>query len=320
MTQNQNRPYIVKNEDGEEFLLPCYSAPFRVLMDDKETIRDVLNSVLQFDADHEIVELEYEFEKPIDIFMPENDPARLDVWVTTRDHRYLNIEMQNQIHPFFLDRMQLYNAYLTLRGKYDFNRSDYFSKMSEKERKLHFYELPETFSIWLCNFPILKNKDVYKDTWAVYSEHEVNAGRALPLFTKNKYIVVDLPNFLRLRKGVWSREDFWLRLISKGPLQVPATEDPIFSQALNRLRVSRVKPEHLKYMEANMSDHHVYDAIMAEAWLKGEAQGKAEGMAQGMAQGEAKGEAKTISVFRDLGVPPEKIAEAEARLAALSSK
>ena len=42
MTQNQNRPYIVKNEDGEEFLLPCYSAPFRVLMDDKETIRDNL--------------------------------------------------------------------------------------------------------------------------------------------------------------------------------------------------------------------------------------------------------------------------------------
>ena len=133
MIQNPNKPYIVINEDGEEFLLPCYSAPFRVLMDDKETIRNVLNSVLQFDADHEIVELEYEFEKPIDIFMPENDPARLDVWVTTRDHRYLNIEMQNQIHPFFLDRMQLYNAYLTLRGKYDFNRSDYFSKRSEME-------------------------------------------------------------------------------------------------------------------------------------------------------------------------------------------
>ena len=128
--------------------------------------------------------------------------------------------------------------------------------------------------------------------------------------------VVDLPNFLRLREGVRSREDFWLRLISKGPLQVPATEDPLFLQALNRLRVSRVKPELLKHMEANMSDHHAFDAIMAEAWLKGEAQG----MAQGEAKGEAKGEARTLSVFRDLGVSPEKIAEAKARLAALSSK
>ena len=248
--------------------------------------------------------------------MPENDPARLDVWVTTRDHRYLNIEMQNKMHPFFLDRMQLYNAYLTLRGKYDFNRSDYFMNMTEKERKFHFYELPETFSIWLCNFPILGDKDVYKDIWAVYSEYEVNTGKALPLLTKNKYIVVDLPNFLRLREGVRSREDFWLRLISQGPLQVPATEDPLFLQALNRLRVSRVKPELLKHMEANMSDHHAFDAIMAEAWLKGEAQG----MAQGEAKGEAKGEARTLSVFRDLGVSPEKIAEAKARLATLSSK
>ena len=34
----------------------------------------------------------------------------------------------------------------------------------------------------------------------------------------------------------------------------------------------------------------------------------------------AEGVANTIDVFRDLGVPPEKIAEAKARLAALSSK
>ena len=295
-TQRSSKPYIVTNADGEEFLLPCYSETFRVLMDDKETIRDVLNSLLQLDHEHEIVDLDYEFEKPIDIFMPENDPARLDVWVNTRDHRYLNIEMQNRSHPFFFDRMQLYNAYLTLRGLYDFNRSDYFLNMTEKERKHHFYELPETFSIWLCNFPILRSKDIYKDSWAVYSGHEVSTGMALPLLPKNKYIVVDLPNFLRLRKGVGSREDFWLRLISKGPLQVPATEDPLFLDALNRLRVSRIKPEHFKYMEASMSsDHHVYDAIMADMWLKGEA--------------------KTISVFEKLGASPEMIAKAKAMLA-----
>ena len=34
----------------------------------------------------------------------------------------------------------------------------------------------------------------------------------------------------------------------------------------------------------------------------------------------AEGEARALSVLRDLGVSPEKIAEAEARLAALSSK
>ena len=189
--ENASRPtkkYIVTNERGEEFLLPKYAATFRILMDDKETIRDVLNSLLQLDRDHEITELEYEFEKPIDIFMPENDPARLDVWVHTRDKRHMNIEMQNKVHSFFYDRMLLYNSYLTLRGKYEFNRSPYFLGLSDEERKYRYYELPETVSIWLCNESILKSKDIYKDVWSTYSEHDVESGNALPISRKNRYI------------------------------------------------------------------------------------------------------------------------------------
>ena len=63
MSANTNQPtkkYIVTNEQGEEFLLPKYAATFRILMDDKDTIRDVLNSLLQLDHDHEIIDLEYE--------------------------------------------------------------------------------------------------------------------------------------------------------------------------------------------------------------------------------------------------------------------
>ena len=283
MSNNANqstKKYIVRNEQGEEFLLPKYAAIFRILMDDKDTIRDVLNSLLQLDHDHEIVDLEYEFEKPIDIFMPENDPARLDVWVHTKDNRYLNIEMQNKVHSFFFDRMQLYNSYLTLRGKYEFNRSPYFQGLSEEDRKYRYYELPETVSIWLCNDSILRSKDIYKDVWSTYSEYEVKSGNALPISRKNRYIVVDLPNFLRLRKGVKTREDFWLRLISRGPLQVPETEDPIFVNARERLRVSRMKPELLKALEANMFDHHENEALEAEAFLKGQAKGMEKGARQ----------------------------------------
>ena len=161
-------------------------------MDDKDTIRDMLNCLLGLDSDHEIIDLDYEFEKPIDIFMPEDDAARLDVWVTTKDNRYFNIELQNRNHPFFLDRLKLYNSYQTLRGKYEYNRSTYFKSMDEKQRSVHFYELPETVSIWLCNFQILKSRNIFKDTWAVYSEDDVNnsdsAHRALPVFNKNRYI------------------------------------------------------------------------------------------------------------------------------------
>jgi len=302
------KKYIVRNEQGEEFLLPKYAAIFRILMDDKDTIRDVLNSLLQLDPDHGIVDLEYEFEKPIDIFMPENDPARLDVWVRTKDNRYLNIEMQNKVHSFFFDRMQLYNSYLTLRGKYEFNRSPYFQGLSEEDRKYRYYELPETVSIWLCNDSVLRSKDIYKDVWSTYSEYEVKSGNAHPISRKNRYIVVDLPNFLLLRKGVKTREDFWLRLISRGPLQVPETEDPIFVNARERLRVSRMKPELLKALEANMFDRHEYEALEAEAFLKGQASGVEKGALQERKKNDAE-KLKIADFFRSKGVPEDIVSE-----------
>ena len=308
-TNHSTKKYIVTNEHGEEFLLPKYAATFRILMDDKDTIRDVLNSLLQLDRDHEIVDLEYEFEKPIDIFMPENDPARLDVWVHTRDNRYLNIEMQNKVHAFFFDRMQLYNSYLTLRGKYEFNRSDYFMGLPEEERRYRYYELPETVSIWLCNNSVLRSKEIYKDVWSTYSEYEVKSGNALPISRKNRYIVVDLPNFLQLRKGVKTREDFWLRLISRGPLQVPETEDPIFANALDRLRVSRMNPELLKALEANMFDRHEYEALEAEAFLKGQANGARQEREKNNAENAVR-DSKRADFFRSKGVPEEIISEA----------
>ena len=120
---------------------------------------------------------------------------------------------------------------------------------------------------------------------------------------------------MKLRKGVKTREDFWLRLISRGPLQVPETEDPIFANALDRLRVSRMNPELLKALEANMFDHHEYEVLEAEAFLKGEARGLASGMEKGAQQEREKNDAdnaardtKRADYLRSQNVPDSVIA------------
>ena len=222
--------------------------------------------------------------------------------------------MQNWGHSFFYDRVQLYNAYQTLRGKYEYNRSQYFKSLSKEERKFRFYELPETVSIWFCNFRILKSKKIFKDTWSVYSENDVKKSNkkklALPIFSKNRYIVVDLPNFIRLRTKIGSREDYWLKLLSQGPLEVPETDDPIFASARNRLRVSRIKPELLKAMEAKMfDDKHVREAIEAEAYLKGEAKGLVKGEANANKKFAAR-DKKIMKYLRSIGVSAEGVATA----------
>ena len=181
--------------------------------------------------------------------------------------------------------------------------------MDEKERKVHFYELPETVSIWLCNFSILKSKDIFKDTWAVYSEDEVHHSdsvhRVLPIFSKNRYIIIDLPNFKRIRKNVSSREDYWLKLLSQGPLEVPESKDPIFRDALNRLRVSRISPELLKALEEHMFDKHADEAIEAEIWLKAEAKGREQERAKNAAR-----DKKIAEYLRSLGVSEDSVAKA----------
>ena len=82
------------------------------------------------------------------------------------------------------------------------------------------------------------------------------------------------------------------RYPSRGPLQVPETEDPIFANALDRLRVSRMNPELLKALEANMFDHHEYEALEAEAFLKGQANGLASGIEKGARQEREKNDAE----------------------------
>ena len=157
----------------------------------------------------------------------------------------------------------------------------------------------------------------------LYSKYDVNRRdkntvEPLPLFSKNKYIIVDLLKFAKLHKGVNNHEDFWLQLLCEGPLGVPETEDPLFLNALDRLRVSNAKPELLKSMEEYMFDEkHVYEAIMAETYLKGEAKGRADGIEQGVQQEREKNEVenaardkKIAEYLRSIGVSAEGVATA----------
>lgn len=59
-----------------------------------------------------------------------------------------------------------------------------------------------------------------------------------------------------------------------------------------------------------MFDHHEYEALEAEAYLKGEARGLASGMEKGLAQGMEKEREKLTAFFRSKGVSEEIIAEA----------
>ena len=60
-------------------------------------------------------------------------------------------------------------------------------------------------------------------------------------------------------------------------------------------------------------------SLKVRARAEGKAEGIVEGKAEGRSEGKDEGHADAISVLQDMGFPPEKIAEAKARLDALSA-
>ena len=70
----------------------------------------------------------------------------------------------------------------------------------------------------------------------------------------------------------------------------------------------------------NMSDR-LYEMYVEKkhARAEGLAEGRAEGRAEGLAEGRAEGHTDVLSVLKDMGLTPEQIAEAKARLAAMDT-
>jgi hypothetical protein len=69
-----------------------------------------------------------------------------------------------------------------------------------------------------------------------------------------------------------------------------------------------VKPELLKALEANMFDHHEYEVLEAEAYLKGQARGMEKGVQREREKNDAE-KLKMAEFFRSKGISEEVIAE-----------
>ena len=93
--------------------------------------------------------------------------------------------MQKAEHDFFIDRAVLYKAFLIIKGKQEMDHSKEFLALSKVKRKNKRYELPETVSIWICDFDLPDTKEgEYIDEWALYSRNSLKNGITTPIFTK----------------------------------------------------------------------------------------------------------------------------------------
>lgn len=294
---------------GQVYLDPTYDPAFKELFDNEDALKDFLNGVLELEGNEIIKELRFRFEKPIEFRAPQRKKVIFDIFATTDSGRFLNIEMQRLEHDYFIDRTILYKAFLIIKGRKEMEVSAEFNALPKKDQEKRRYQLPETISIWICDFNLPAAKDEYWDEWALYSRHAIRNGMAEPLSKKNKYIFLSVPNFTKSADEVNGSAEMWLYLLNhaRDGGELPDFGSEIVEEALDRIRVENADDKLLEAQEHDMTTKEDY-----ECWAAGKIIAAEEAAT-------AKANANAISILKDMGLPAEQIAEVQARLAAKNS-
>lgn len=116
----------------------------------------------------------------------------------------------------------------------------------------------------------------------------------------------------------------WLRVIDglNNEKPVPVPDGSIFARLQEKAKLSIFTEEFLVNEAMNMSDR-LYEMYVekkqarAEGLAEGRAEGREKGLAEGRAEGLAEGRAEALGVLQDMGLSPEQITEAKARLDAM---
>ena len=263
---------------NQTYLDPRLDPAFKEFFDSEDALKDFLNGVLELDGDDKIKSLTFTFDKELRFRVPQRKKIILDVFATTGTGRFLNIEMQNLEHEFFVDRIVLYKAFLIIKGKKEMELSAEYKALSKEDKKKKLYELPETISIWICNFELPDAKDEYVDEWAIYSKCAVRRGGAVPIFPKNRYIFFSLPNFKKTAEEVSGPVDAWLYLLNHAADsdELPNFGSDIIEEAIDRIRVDNADEELLSDQENAMSMKEDYEIILASTEIRAREEGRVD--------------------------------------------
>lgn len=234
------------------YIDPLYDAGFKAFLCDEHAQVSFLNGVFHTDDSNKIESVTIK-NSEINIIFPATRQFRLDIRATTSNGININVEMQKARPDYFVDRILLQHSAFTLQSKYEWDRlnfSDIPASISDEDRakrEVHRYEIPPTYSIWICDFPVSKQKG-YRGTWAVRDE------KGLTLSEKIKYIMYDLTKFTKTPAEVKTAEDRWLYLLKHAGAaeSLPDFNDDVIAKAIRRLLVENASEKLIKDQAKDM--------------------------------------------------------------------
>lgn len=255
---------------GQVYIDPRLDTGFKNLFASKAAIKDFLDGILQLQGDDRIKDLSYSFDHTLRFRVPEERNVILDAFATTGTRRFLDIEMQKAEHDFFIDRTILYKAFQVIKGKQEMENSDGFKNLSREQKEYRRYEIPESVSIWICDFELPQTVGNYIDEWAIYSRESLKNGIFNTISAKNKYIMVNLPRFNKTVDEITDPVDVWLYVLKHASdgKELPNFGSSIVSEALERIKIDNLDKSTLNELEREMTTKEEMECRLAGAKIK----------------------------------------------------
>ena len=260
-----------KKFEGQKYLDPRCDPAFRALLDSEDALMNFLNAILHFEGENAIQSLTYTVQQDEIFHLPEPYRVKFDIGARTRAGKRIDVEMQKLKLNDYIDRMMIYNAFLLLRAKNDYNKDIGFRNIPDAKKEKFRYKLPEIYSIWIMDHPVQFMENVYRDEIGLYNQSSIGRVGCVPISAKNKYIIVDLTKFNKLKDKLETDEDRWLYILKNAgsSSSLPEFDNPTFEDALRRIECDTASDE-LLIRQANMKDFlYAYSDAIDESFEKG---------------------------------------------------
>ncbi|WP_143160442.1 PD-(D/E)XK nuclease family transposase, partial [Fibrobacter sp. UWEL] len=213
------------------FLDATLDRVFKMLFSVDSALIHFLNAILHLPDATKIVSISRPKKVTVKLDSGEgSEIVRFDIHAKLKNKQFIDLEMQRAGHTDFLDRIELYSSLLEINSKISFDKG-----RPKREKNVHPYLMPETYSIWLCNFKVPFSKS-YREELGLFRLSDIGNPKALPIYTKKRYIIIDLTKYKAARN---TPEAEWLKLIatSASATSAPKTTDKAIADAYSRLQV-----------------------------------------------------------------------------------
>ncbi|MBR6448651.1 MAG: PD-(D/E)XK nuclease family transposase [Fibrobacter sp.] len=273
---------VRKKFEGLMYLDPRCDPAFKALLDSEDSLVNFLNGIMHLEGDDAIQSLTYKIQQEENFRLPEPYGVKFDIGAHTKAGKRIDIEMQQLKLKEYIPRMMIYNAFLLLRAKNDYNKEINFYNLPDTEKEKYRYKLPEIYSIWIMDHPVdFMGKGIYHDEVALYNKSNVEKVGCIPISSENKYIMIDLTKFNKKFEELESDEERWLYILKNAGSSRSSIKfgKPAIEDALRRIECGTASEE-LLIRQANMTDYiNVCRAAVAESFDDGFEKGEAKGVA-----------------------------------------